>query len=214
MTVKLDNLGKRFNTEWIFRGINFEFHPGNSYAILGANGSGKSTLLQLIGGNISPSEGNVTYHSNDPEFPGAEKIFKHLSFASPYLEFPDEMTLSEMVKFHFRFKKCRKGLPEKEIIEKIGLEHAVGKQLKYFSSGMKQRARLGLAVLSDTPLLLLDEPAGNLDKKGIDWYRKLVNEHSEERLIIVCSNNQELEYDFCREIIIMEDYKLPFSLSK
>lgn len=211
MIIRAGNIGKRYNSEWIFRGIDFEFSAGNAYAILGANGSGKSTLLQLIGGNISPSEGNLSYHDENSKTVEEEKIFRYLSFASPYLEFPEEMTLCEMIEFHFRFKKRSGDLSVKQIIETLGLEKAAAKQLRYFSSGMKQRIRLGLAILSDTPLLLLDEPTSNLDKNGIDWYRRLIGDYSKGRLIIVCSNHQEQEYDFCVDKIIMENYKIqPF----
>jgi ABC-type multidrug transport system ATPase subunit len=87
------------------------------------------------------------------------------------------------------------------------LEKAKNKQLKYFSSGMKQRVRLALAVLCDSPLLLLDEPTSNLDKKAIDWYQQLVTDHSKNRLIIVASNQQEYEYPFCNKTLMVEDYK-------
>ncbi len=118
------------------------------------------------------------------------------------------MTLSEMVKFHFSFKKLFSGFTEQQIIEVLELENAKNKQLRYFSSGMKQRVRLGLAILSDTPLLLLDEPTGNLDKKGVGWFRNLISDYSNERLLFICSNHQEQEYDFCRERLIMENYKI------
>ncbi len=88
-------------------------------------------------------------------------------------------------------------MSQKQIIETLELESAKGKQIKYFSSGMKQRVRLGLAILSNTAILLLDEPASHLDKNGIEWYRKLMTEYSGERLVVVCSNHQEKEYDFC-----------------
>ena len=72
---------------------------------------------------------------------------------------------------------------------------------------MKQRVRLALAVLCNSPLLLLDEPTSNLDKKAIDWYQRLVNDYSKHRLIIVASNQIEYEYPFCNKEILVEDYK-------
>lgn len=61
MDIILDNVGRRFNQEWIFRKISYHFAQGESYAVLGPNGSGKSTLLQILSGNLSISEGSVKY---------------------------------------------------------------------------------------------------------------------------------------------------------
>lgn len=215
MNIQLNNIGKRYNYEWIFRDVNYEFSSDNNYVILGANGSGKSTLLQVIAGNLISSEGSIEYKDSKqgtvdkkkeiiiPE----EEIFKHISFASPYLELFDEFTLIESIEFQAQFKPFFKGLTTNKIIELTQLENSKNKQLKQYSSGMKQRVRLALAILCDTPLLLLDEPASNLDKKSIDWYQKLVAQHSANRMIIVCSNEQEYEYPFCNKEIFIEDYK-------
>ena len=72
---------------------------------------------------------------------------------------------------------------------------------------MKQRVKLGLAILSDTPALLLDEPVTNLDKAGIEWYRNLIDRNSDNRLILISSNSVSDEFDFCTAQIKMEDYK-------
>lgn len=222
MNFELINIGKRYNYEWIFREVNYEFTSENNYVILGANGSGKSTLLQIIAGNFISSEGIIKYRSQKSEVRSGtqdsglktqdliipeEEIFKHISFASPYLELFDEFTLIESIEFQAQFKPFFKGLTTKQIIELTQLEKSQDKQLKYYSSGMKQRVRLALAILCDTPLLLLDEPASNLDKKSIDWYQNLVAQYSNNRLIIVCSNEQEYEYPFCNKQIHIGDYK-------
>ncbi len=209
--IKLNNIGKRYNSEWIFRKIDYEFTSENNYVILGANGSGKSTLLQVIAGNLIPSEGDTIYDlrmkNEEKKIVPQENIYKHLSFASPYLELFEEFTLTESIEFQTKFKPYFKGLTTKEIIALTQLEKAQDKQLRYYSSGMKQRVRLALAILSDTPLLLLDEPTSNLDKKTIDWYQKLVNNYSNDRLIIVASNQQEYEYSFCSKVLNIEEYK-------
>lgn len=233
MQIKLNKIGKRYNYEWIFRDINYEFTSDNNYVILGANGSGKSTLLQVIAGNLIPSEGSIEYKAPLPPKGGNsltqakqgdasevaspfrgqggiipdDEIFNHLSFASPYLELFDEFTLIESIEFQAQFKPFLNNLTTKQILECTQLEKECNKQLKYYSSGMKQRVRLALAILCDTPLLLLDEPASNLDKKSIDWYQNLINEYSNNRLIIVCSNQQEYEYPFCNKELLIEDYK-------
>ncbi|MGZ4055997.1 MAG: ABC transporter ATP-binding protein [Bacteroidia bacterium] len=214
MIISLNNIGKRYNYEWIFRKVEYEFTNENNYVILGSNGSGKSTLLQVIAGNLISSEGRIQYQVSGIRNQGGEnniieeeKIFSYLSFASPYLELFEEFTLVESIEFQAKFKPFAKNLSTKEIVELIQLEKSKDKQLKYYSSGMKQRVRLALAILADTPLLLLDEPTSNLDKKAIDWYQKLVNDFSQDRLIIVASNQQEYEYPFCNKQLVVEDYK-------
>ena len=206
--INLNNIGKRYNFEWIFRKINFEFTAENNYVILGSNGSGKSTLLQVIAGNLMHSEGEVEFKVQSSKFKvDDENRFNHLSYCAPYLDLFEEFTLSESIAFQEKFKPFQQGLDFKKIIELTELEKSKDKQLKYYSSGMKQRVRLALAVLADSPLLLLDEPTSNLDKKAIDWYQKLVTDYSKNRLIIVASNQQEYEYPFCNKQLSIEDYK-------
>lgn len=203
--ISLEHVGRRFNREWIFRDINYEFESGSSYAILGANGAGKSTLLQVISGSLSSSEGTISYLNEENKL-DPDNIFEHLSLAAPYLELIEEFSLTEHIDFHFRFKKYRAGMDRDGLIGLLGLKNAEFKAIKYFSSGMKQRVKLALAFCSDTGILLLDEPASNLDQQGLEWYLSLVGQFSSERLLIICSN-QEQEYSFCRHQINVADYK-------
>lgn len=205
MEITLSNIGRRFNREWIFKGVNFSFAGPGAYAILGRNGSGKSTLLQIIAGNLSPSQGDITAVHNSREI-NPDELFNYLSIAAPYLELIEEFSLKEMIDFHFKFKPVLASLDSSSIIELLELGHSKNKAIKYFSSGMKQRTKLALAVCSNTPLLLLDEPTANLDTQGIDWYLKLISQYANNRLVLVCSN-QEHEYSFCAHQLKIADYK-------
>ncbi|WP_293310747.1 ABC transporter ATP-binding protein [Pedobacter sp. UBA5917] len=204
MKISLQNAGRRFNKEWIFRNLSTEFSSGNSYAILGPNGSGKSTLLSILNGSLSPSEGKITF-SDTAEIP-VENIYRHISLAAPYLELVETFTLKEIIDFHFKFKNFADGLDSKKLIGILGLEKAKNKEIKYFSSGMKQRTKLALACCTDTPILFLDEPTSNLDVQGINWYRELIENFGKDRLMIIGSN-QIQEYDFCTTQIQISDYK-------
>ena len=205
ITITLSEVSRRFNREWIFRGVDYTFTSGNSYAVLGPNGSGKSTLLQILNASLVPSAGEVSFTFNgEPLAP--EQVFKHISLATPYMELIEEFTLAEMIDFHFKFKKYLAGLDQLKVIELLGMEASKNKLIKYFSSGMKQRLKLALAFFADTALLMLDEPTSNLDNQGIEWYLSLVQQYSEGRMLIVCSN-QEHEYSFCNEQIKITDYK-------
>jgi ABC-type multidrug transport system ATPase subunit len=205
MKINLEHIGRRFNREWIFRDVNYVFQTGTSYAILGANGAGKSTILQLISGSLSSSEGVISY-SKEGVLLNPELVFKHLSMAAPYLELIEEFTLNELIDFHFQFKKYRSGLDRLQLIELMGLKRSEFKAIKHFSSGMKQRVKLALAFCSDTEMILLDEPASNLDQQGLEWYLSLVKEFSADRMLIICSN-QIQEYSFCKNQLNIADYK-------
>ena len=200
MKISLINTGKRFNRDWIFRNINYQFTSGKSYAITGPNGSGKSTLLQVIGGAIGQSEGNVDFGVE------TENVYQHIALAAPYLEVVEEMTATEFLTFHSKFKSFLPGIEIKQIIAKVGLEKTAHKQIRYFSSGMKQRIKLAQAVFSDVACLLLDEPCTNLDSEGIALYLHLINEYCSNRLVIVSSNDEQ-EYGFCTERIDMLQWK-------
>jgi ABC-type multidrug transport system ATPase subunit len=205
MNIQLTDIGRRFNRDWIFRGIDYTFNIGESYAILGPNGSGKSTLLQVLTGSLTPSAGSITYTFNG-NVVDAEDIFQHLSLAAPYLELIEEFTLAEMIDFHFKFKPYKAGMNNEAVLDLLGLHASRDKMIKYFSSGMKQRLKLALAFCADTPLLMLDEPTSNLDKQGVEWYLSLVQQFAANRLTVVCSN-QEHEYGFCNERLEISDYK-------
>ena len=203
MHITLTNVGKRFNREWIFRRFSYEFATGKSYAITGPNGSGKSTLLQVISGSLTFNEGSIEL-KNDQRTTPNEQLYKEVSIAAPYLELVEELTAKEMLAFHAQFKKLT--LPAEEILQVVGLEKATNKQLRYFSSGMKQRLKLAQAFFSDTPILLLDEPTTNLDEDGIALYHQLISDHTKDRAVIISSNDKQ-EYSFCEEVIAIGNYK-------
>jgi ABC-type multidrug transport system ATPase subunit len=206
MKIILDNIGRRFNRDWIFRGVDHTFVSGKIYAVLGPNGSGKSTLLQVLNGSLSPSIGKIEYFYGDDRV-SVEEVYKHLSLAAPYLEVIEEFTLREMIDFHFKFKPYKNGMDKDNVLELLALEkNSRNKMIKYFSSGMKQRLKLALAFCSDTPMLMLDEPTSNLDSQGVAWYLSLVQQFAQNRLTIICSN-QEHEYSFCDERLSIANYK-------
>jgi ABC-type multidrug transport system ATPase subunit len=203
MQIKLTNTGKRFNREWIFRHFDHEFLSGKRYAITGSNGSGKSTLLQVISGSISHNEGKIEMILKGSPLL-EENCFQYLSIAAPYLELIEEMTATEFLHFHSSFKPLTHSL--ESILAVINLENAAQKQIRYFSSGMKQRLKLAQAFFCSAPVLLLDEPTTNLDAEGIALYQQLITEHTDQKLVIISSNDPQ-EYSFCDEVISIGDYK-------
>jgi ABC-type multidrug transport system ATPase subunit len=204
MRITLSDAGKRFNREWIFRHFGYSFFSSNAYAITGPNGSGKSTLLQFIAGALMPTEGKVSYYNGSDTT--VEQYFPLISIAAPYLEIVEEMTANEFFRFHLAFKPLMPDISIQQILERVGLQDAAEKQIRYYSSGMKQRIKLAQAFFSDTQVVLLDEPTTNLDASGISLYHEMIREYCNERLVIVSSNDQ-MEYSFCKTIIDMKQLK-------
>ena len=205
-SIELAGAGKKFFRHWIFKNLSLRLDSPQKISVLGKNGTGKSTLLQVLSGYESLSEGAIKYYSNEKEIP-REDIYSSISIAAPYLELIEEYTLAEMIDFHFRFKSPVANLGTGDIIQLAELEHSKDKIIKYYSSGMKQRTRLALAILSDVAFVMLDEPLSNLDKDGETWYRNLAEKFLKDKSVIVCSNQNETEYFFCDRTINISDFK-------
>ncbi|MFZ9661556.1 MAG: ABC transporter ATP-binding protein [Chitinophagaceae bacterium] len=205
MKILLTNAGKRYNREWIFRNFSHSFETSNTYAITGPNGSGKSTLLQVISGSVLLNEGQLTISAED-EIQNPDKHYQLIAISAPYLDLIEEMTAVEFLEFHQHFKPFQEGLDPEKIIGLLGLNAAAHKQIRYYSSGMKQRIKLAQSILTDTPFTLLDEPCTNLDKEGIELYHSLIHIYGKNKCIVV-SSNDENEYGFCKEMIDITQYK-------
>jgi ABC-type multidrug transport system ATPase subunit len=205
MKIALSDAGKRFNRDWIFRHFTYSFEKSNAYAITGPNGSGKSTLLQVLSGSMHMNEGNIQYSMLNAQC-SMEEIYRHVSICAPYLEVVEEMTLKEFLDFHHGFKPFLPGISTDSIISTLGLEKATDKQIRYYSSGMKQRVKLAQCIFSDTAIVLLDEPCTNLDSTGIELYHRLIDDYCKDRLVVV-SSNDKVEYGFCKEKIDITSYK-------
>lgn len=205
MDIIVDNLGKRYFRDWVFRGFSYRFEEGNTYAILGSNGSGKSTLLKVLSGHLSPTKGAISFLNSGNKV-APENVFRNISYAAPYIELIEELTLEEAIRFHINMKPLAPDFNSEKIIEILGYPKAKRKEIRHFSSGMKQRLKLILALSSNSSTVLLDEPSTNLDSQGITWYKNLVQNYSGDRLIIIASNDP-LDLEICKSQINIMDYK-------
>ncbi len=165
------------------------------------------------------TEGNVAYEAIDnKQYPKSsinlptaqhqlltDKAYQHISIAAPYLDVIEELTTTEFLQFHQSFKPLTQPIPQ--ILSAVGLHSAANKQIRYFSSGMKQRLKLAQAFFSNTTVLLLDEPTTNLDADGIEIYNNLWQLYTLNKLVIV-SSNDAAEYKNCKEVIKIGDFKL------
>ncbi len=199
MKIILDNTGKKYNYHWIFRNLSRELAGPAHWGILGNNGSGKSTLLKILSGFLSPSEGSIHWHT-DKEIKSSE-IFRFAGIASPHLELIEEFSLLEILAFHNKFRSFIGNYTVDAVAELTGLARSADKPLKYYSSGMKQRVKLVIAIMSNNPLVILDEPCSNLDEQSVAWYQQLVAEHTGNRLLVIGSNDKTTECFSCKNFI-------------
>lgn len=204
--IVVENITKRYLKNTLFTDVNFSINSGQSVAITGYNGTGKSTLLKIICGYVSPTSGRVDYLVNGLNVI-PEHLYRHISLAAPYMDLIDDFTLLDNIKYYNRFKNFYQNIGFDELIEIAFLQGAENKQVKHFSSGMKQRLKLSLAILSDVPFLFLDEPLSNLDKRGIEWYYSMIEKYIRQRILIICTNNFTEEASFCQQQICVEDYR-------
>jgi len=205
MNIDATGLGKRFQRDWIFRGLTRAFRPGSATAVLGPNGAGKSTLLNTLSGQLLPTEGELTYSLAGRPV-AVEDVPQHLAYAAPYLELLEELTLLELLQFHTSFKPLRAGVTLDKLMGIMYLEKGRQQMVREFSSGMKQRLKLGLALYAEAPLLLLDEPTTNLDTTGVAWYQEHVQATRAGRTLLL-SSNVPAEYAFCDEELLVTDFQ-------
>jgi ABC-type multidrug transport system ATPase subunit len=199
--IHLKNVSKRYTTQWVLKDLNFSFIGPEIFGIGGRNGSGKSTLMQIISGYLPISSGKVEYLvSNGPI--SSELIYKEISLVGPYTDLINEFTLKEMFLFHIRFKPTIREFTFQEFEEIIELKKQGNKYLHHFSSGMKQKIQLALALLSSTPFVLLDEPTAFLDSNAKKWFSMMLNTYAADRLIII-SSNDPFDLEHCSSTLLM-----------
>lgn len=200
MEILVQNLSKKFRQEFVIRQFNYTFQSRNSYAITGPNGSGKSTLLQLLAQFTLPNTGTVEMSGVDPDL-----VYSHITYAAPYVELIEEYTLAE----HLEILSKNNYLPSSitlETLERfIDLQPGRYKLIKNYSSGMRQKIKLGFALLSERPVLLLDEPTTNFDEQAKNWFFERLEEQR-NKLIIIASNEAR-EINFCQEKISIQEFK-------
>ncbi|RZK61491.1 MAG: ATP-binding cassette domain-containing protein [Hymenobacter sp.] len=208
MRIEAQGLGRRYGRQWIFKNLSHNFRPGTATAVLGPNGAGKSTLLSILAGQLLPTAGAVRYELAGRPLPVAD-VPRQLAYCAPYLELPEEFTLLELLAFHTRLKPLQKGVSAADLVDIMYLQKARHQPVREFSSGMKQRLKLALALYAAAPLLLLDEPTTNLDATGAAWYQEHVARVRQDaaRLVIV-SSNVPAEYAFCDAQVRITDYQL------
>ena len=206
MDLSIQKLSKAFNQKPVFQDLTFTIRTGSRFAITGSNGSGKSTLLKIMSGGLLPSSGTITY-SLYGEIIREDFIYQFVHFVAPYNTVIEELTLPELFDLHQQLGLLR-GFPSyREWIQKLDYPFPNERQIKTFSSGMKQRVKLGLTLLDDRPLILLDEPGSNLDARGKEWLFGLLKQLSHTQTLIIATNDKT-EMDYCTSRLDVESGSL------
>lgn len=215
MLLKLQNIGKIYNSNDILtvgiRGINLELDYNEFVTIEGESGSGKSTLLNVIGANDSYEEGELylngfeTSHYTESEW---EK-YREKNIATVFQDFNiiENLTVQENVELallRIDDKKERRRIAT-ELIEKVGLTKQSKQRSSKLSGGEKQRTVIARALAKDAPIILADEPTGNLDVKSSREIAKLLKDVSKDKLVIVVTHNPEFFVEYATRRITVFD---------
>jgi ABC-2 type transport system ATP-binding protein len=205
LNISLHHIGKRFRSEWVFRDVDLNIQPRTHLGILGGNGSGKSTLLQILSGYAGASEGRIVWEEHDKRI-HRDDVFKRVAICAPYMQVYEDFSLVENVDFFLRFRSLAHDMNADAFADRLGLHTHRHKPLRFFSSGMRQRVKLGLALFADVPVVLLDEPVSHLDKAGVAWFRACV-EGISDKIVCVASNSHADETASCTQFIDVGEFK-------
>jgi ABC-type multidrug transport system ATPase subunit len=204
MELSIRKLTKAFNQKIVFSNLDLDIPTGSRLAIAGPNGSGKSTLLKILSGGAIPSSGNITYRQDGKPI-REDQVYKWVHFVAPYNTVIEELTLPELFHFHQDLGALRQFKSYRDWSDLLNYSFVPGHRIKTFSSGMKQRIKLGLALLDNRPLILLDEPGSNLDGQGKEWLFGLLDQMTDTQTLIMASNDSA-EKDYCTQILNIEEY--------
>ncbi len=202
VSLTADRLSKSYNKIQLFDDWSCEFRESHIIGITGPNGSGKSTLLKILSGIVKPDKGNVTFRIGD-EIIGEGDYYKHFGFVSPYMNLYTELTLKEHFKLLSKLKGCELNYHKfDKLLEKFDLSSFLDNPIKVFSSGMLQKSKLILALVSQPDVLFLDEPFTNLDEVSINNTASLISSPDKSRIIIIASNDSR-ELKLCQNVFVL-----------
>lgn len=190
MDLSIQRLSKTFNQQPVFKDLSFTVNSGSRFAITGKNGSGKSTLLKILSGGMLPTTGSVHY-AIDKDTVNPDSVYKHVHMVAPYNTVIEELSLPELFEFHQRLQTLTAFDRYRDWVERIEYKFDPDAPIKTFSSGMKQRIKLGIAMLDDRQLILVDEPTMNLDEQGKRWFFRLITQLSSRQTLVIASNDAE-----------------------
>jgi ABC-2 type transport system ATP-binding protein len=204
--LEVKDINKKIKNHQILNEISFNVKENSIFGIVGLNGAGKSTLLKIITGLVKADKGSVKINGYDLN-ENFEKAIERVGCILDGMNMYENMTALENLEL---FKRMFKGVDEnkvKEIVRLVNLEKHIGKKVKTFSLGMKQRLNLAQALLNNPKLLILDEPTNGLDPYGIIELREFLKNLNDVTIIISSHLLNEIE-NICDEVLILKEGKI------
>jgi len=204
------NLSKLYGDKLAVDDLTFTVSPGEVLGFLGANGAGKSTTMRMIAGFIAPSSGSVSVCGHDIETASvaAKSCMGYLPEGAPSY---GEMTVAEFLEFVADIRGLTGSLRKQRrdvVIERLALEPVVNQVIETLSKGFRRRVGLAQAIIHDPQVLILDEPTDGLDPNQKHEVRRLINELSKDKLVIVSTHILEEVHEVCTRAIIIANGRI------
>jgi ABC-2 type transport system ATP-binding protein len=206
--LEVDNIRKEFGTVVAVNDVSFSVEQGQVVGLIGPNGAGKTTLLRILATVLSPTHGSARLLGYDLTKEYLD-IRKHIGFMPDFFNLYNDLTLAECLEFFARAYKVKPDVIAKridEVLEYVDLENKRNDLIHHLSRGMVQRMGVGVLLVHEPDLFLLDEPASGLDPKARIQLRATLKKLSTEGKTIIISSHILTELSgFCSHIAIMDE---------
>lgn len=206
ISVEVNNLCKDYGSILASDHINLQAYQGEIIALLGPNGAGKSTLMNMIAGYLAPTSGNIKILGKDiaeaPLF--AKQNIGFLPEGSPlYADLSVKMFLNYMAELREVGKKA-----VQKAAQIANITNVMGQKIETLSKGYLRRVGFAQSILSDPPILLLDEPTDGLDPNQKEYMRNLIMQMAADKTIIISTHLLEEAESICNRIIVLDKGKV------
>ncbi len=178
MKLSVEGISVRFGPVLALSGIDLEFPKGEVDVLAGPNGAGKSTLMAVMLGLVEPDTGRLLVDGEDLVRAGARahrRFRERLGYLPEAVAFAENLNGREVMRFFARARGVGRARVD-EVLEQVGLKDAARRAVRGYSRGMRQRLGLGVAILHEPELLILDEPTGGLDQQGLTLLWQVLDE--------------------------------------
>lgn len=187
--VKIINLQKNYGKKTALHNINLDI-PGGMFGLLGKNGAGKTTLIKIMTTLLNPSSGDC--YINDISIKEKKKIRRLIGYVPQEFSLFPDFTCYEMLDYFMlldrKNNKTRRKDQILEVLDRVNLSGQMHVKVKNLSGGMKRRAGIAQALLSNPKVIIADEPTAGLDPEERMYLRKLFKELSKECVVILSTH--------------------------